>query len=270
MNSVGALRLAATVCPASTWREMTTPSTGATIAVRARSTRADASAASRCLIDRRGVGDLRLPDLHLRVGGSHRLGQRLVVELRLVAFGVRDEAFREQRLLAVEIGLRVVGLDPGAQHLRPQHQQVALLVVERARRGVEIRLRLLHLELEGLRVDPGQQLALLDRAVEVDEELLDLARDLRADGDRRDGGQRSRGGHHRGERAALDLGQPEALCALRAQQQPPGDGDQASERERAEGDREKASPAGCPRRLRGHRGGSGGQKGDPDRLLSCC
>ena len=50
VNSVGVLRLAATVCPASTWREMTTPSTGATIDVRARSTRADASAASRCLM----------------------------------------------------------------------------------------------------------------------------------------------------------------------------------------------------------------------------
>ncbi len=49
VNSVGVLRLAATVCPASTCREMTTPSTGATIDVRARSTRAEASAASRCL-----------------------------------------------------------------------------------------------------------------------------------------------------------------------------------------------------------------------------
>ena len=48
-NSVGVLRLAATVCPASTWREMTMPSTGAMIDVRDRSTRAPARAASRCL-----------------------------------------------------------------------------------------------------------------------------------------------------------------------------------------------------------------------------
>ena len=48
VKSVGVLRLAATVCPASTWREMTTPSTGAVIAVLLRSLRAAASAASRC------------------------------------------------------------------------------------------------------------------------------------------------------------------------------------------------------------------------------
>jgi hypothetical protein len=48
-NSTGACRLAATVCPASTLREITMPSTGARMVVRSRSTLACASSDSRCL-----------------------------------------------------------------------------------------------------------------------------------------------------------------------------------------------------------------------------
>ena len=48
VKSVGADRLAATVCPISTAREMTTPSTGARIVVWSRSTFAWWSAAAFC------------------------------------------------------------------------------------------------------------------------------------------------------------------------------------------------------------------------------
>ena len=49
VKSTGACRLAATVWPTSTWRETTTPSTGARIVVWSRSTCACLSAASFCL-----------------------------------------------------------------------------------------------------------------------------------------------------------------------------------------------------------------------------
>ena len=68
-------------------------------------------------------------------------------------------------------------------------------------RRVEVGLRLLHLEIVGLGVDPREELALLHRAVEIDEELLDLARDLGADGHRGHRLQRARGRDHGGEGA---------------------------------------------------------------------
>jgi len=48
VNSTGACRLAATVCPASTLRRITVPSTGARMMVRSRSTLAWRSSDSRC------------------------------------------------------------------------------------------------------------------------------------------------------------------------------------------------------------------------------
>ena len=108
VNSVGVLRLAATVWPASTWREITTPLTGAVIdgllevVARGRQRRL-------ALLDRRGgVRDLRLGRLDLRLRRAHRLGGALLDEPRLVELGRRDEALLHQRLLALEVGLRVL------------------------------------------------------------------------------------------------------------------------------------------------------------------
>ena len=239
-NSVGVLRLAATVCPASTWREMTMPSTGAMIDVRDRSTRAPASGRLALLDDRRGVGDLRLagPDLRFRRG--HRLGGGVVGEPRLVALGAGDEALGEQRLLAVEVVLRIVGLDPRPRRLRAQRQQVGLLVEELGPRCFEIGLGLAHLELEGLRVDAREELALLHLAVEVDEQLLDLARDLRTDENRGDRGQRARSRDDGGDVAALDLGKAVRRVAGCGAERLPGDAGSGRECQHRQGDQEAA------------------------------
>ena len=195
-NSCGVLKLAATVWPASICREITTPSTGATIEVRARSTRAVASAASRCLTVASALATPRLGGAQLRLGRAHRLRGALLDEHRLVELGGGDEALGDQHLLAVGIALAVVGGQLRAQHLRLRRRDVAAAGEQRRPGGVEVGLGLPHLELEGLGVDAREDLALLHRRVEVDVEVLDLARHLRADQHRGDRVERPRRRHH--------------------------------------------------------------------------
>ena len=71
-------------------------------------------------------------------------------------------------------------------------------------RRVELAPRLADLRLEDLGVDAGDELSLLDGRVEVDEELADLPRDLRADLDGGDGIQVARGRHRRRDGPDLD------------------------------------------------------------------
>ncbi len=167
-------------------------------------------------------------------------------------------------------------------------QDIASLIGERADRRVEVRLRLLHLEIEGLGVDPRQQLALLHGAVEVDEELLDLPGDLRPDGDRGHRRQRAGGRDHRGEGAALDLGQAEARRAFAAEKYPRSGRRQRDQHERSEHDPERAAPArrrlrmreACGGRVVGHRGSGVGDRSRPGRgrarpgqpffAIACC
>ena len=167
------------------------------------------------LHDRRGVGDLRIGRLGLRIRGADRLGGAALGEARLVDLRARDEPFLDQRLLAVEVALRIVVGDLRAQHLGALRRGVALLLQIRGTRGLEVRLRLPHADLVGLGIDTRQQLSLLHRRVEVDEQLLDLARDLRSDEHRRHGVERAGRRHHRRDVAALHLGHAE-LRTLRA------------------------------------------------------
>ena len=87
VNSVGVLRLAATVWPGSTWREITTPSTGAVIAVfdeivaRARQRR------FALLDDRAAFATCASAEATCACVGAHRLGGPLLDEHRLVALG---------------------------------------------------------------------------------------------------------------------------------------------------------------------------------------
>src|SRR5207237_7905431 len=84
-------------------------------------------------------------------------------------------------------------------------------------------VRLVRRGRQDLGIDPRDDLALLDHGVEIDEELLDLTRDLATDLDGDDGVEVARGGHGGGEGPALDLGQAVlrgAIPALRVQVTP--------------------------------------------------
>ena len=149
------------------------------------------------------------------------LGHRGVVDgLRGVLVGLGDEALDAQVALPPEVALgvddrhltlgglgagdgqgraRIVEVGPGTLHR-------GLLVEHRGLRGLDLRLGLVHLGLEGLRVDAGDDLALLDLGVEVGVELLDLPGDLGADQHRDHRVQRAGGGDRGGDRAARDRG----------------------------------------------------------------
>src|SRR5512136_444133 len=96
-NSVGACSEAATVCPTSTLRETTTPSTGARINVR--------QVQRGLFLSHLGFrrGQLRLSDLQRGLGGVHassgslQLGHRRIIRrLCGVALLLRDSAFPEE------------------------------------------------------------------------------------------------------------------------------------------------------------------------------
>ena len=138
-----------------------------------------------------------------------------------VELGRRDEVLRHQVLLALEVALRLVELDLGPAALGERLLHVGLGDKHRCARRLHVGAGLAHAVLEGLGVEPRDELALLDRRVEVGEELLDLAAHLRADlhlRDRRDG---ARGGDGGLQRPALQRRRAEASARVRRSPDPP-------------------------------------------------
>ena len=208
VNSTGACRLAATVCPASTLRRITVPSTGARMMVRSRSTWACLSSESRCFTAARALATCASLTLicACTAFSCSRVVSSTTCALSSSAGG--DEFLVDQHLLACEVALGVgerdlhaaelglLGGEPGARH---RH---------RAFGGVEVGARLVDAQLEGRRVDARDDLALLHGRVEVRVDVLDLARDLRAHLDRGDRVQRAARHDHGGQGPALDLREP--------------------------------------------------------------
>ena len=133
-----------------------------------------------------GIVEIELRGLHLRLVGDDRrlvLGdQRLLVRHLLLG----DRILLAQRQIAVEIALRL-----GEQRL--VLGQLALRLRERG--------------LVGSRIDLGEEVALLDDLAFVEPQLLQLARDLGADGhglEGRDGAERVDGDRHVAERDSGD------------------------------------------------------------------
>ena len=206
MNSSGACRLAATVCPGSTLRLTTTPSTGERISVRPRSTRAWATCASRW----RTTASLFAAWASATCSCARAASQR---RFRLVAVGGGNELPLDQHLLSLVVALRVGKIDLRLEDLRA-------LDIDCRAGGFEIGFGLTELVLEGLGVDAGDQLVRLYRRIEVDQDFLDLAGDLRADLYGRDRIERAGGGDDRGERSAFHLRQLESrLVAVTEQEQ---------------------------------------------------
>ena len=242
VKSVGAWRLAATVWPTSTVREMTVPSTGARMDVYSRSTCDCCSAA--CFWRTAALGPLTWASVTLSwgLGCLDRGGQRLLLgparletRRRLVVHGLgsvevaaRDQLLAEQVLLAVEIARRASRraeldlavwaralaraaralLDLGAGAL-----DLGALIEHGGLRCLELRPHLGQLGLEGRGVDARDELPALHLGVEVGEQLPDLARDLGAHLDRDHRIEVAGGGDGRGDRAAGDGGGPEARRA---------------------------------------------------------
>jgi hypothetical protein len=109
--------------------------------------------------------------------------------VRLVALGGGNEILLHQQLLAFVIALAFGQVGLGAQHF-------GLLHADRGACGFDIGLGLAHAVLEGFRVDAGDELVFLHRRVEVDQDLLDLAGNLRADLDRDHRVERAGGRNH--------------------------------------------------------------------------
>lgn len=117
------------------------------------------------------------------------------IGLRLLEGRDRGDLARAQHGLAVEVALGRLQHDLCVLQAGGQHRAVALGVVEVDAGAVEPRLldpdagrghlergaRLLDPRDEAALVDPCQRVALVDAVVEVDEEVGDLARQLRAD-----------------------------------------------------------------------------------------
>ena len=101
-----------------------------------------------------------------------------------------DDALRAQRARALE------------RHLL--ERQVRPVLVEPGARVGQIGRRAVDLHLEGARVDLGEELAALDRAVEVDGDHLDRAGDVSADLHGLDGVHAPGRGHARRDRPPFD------------------------------------------------------------------
>ena len=141
---VGADRLAATVCPTSTLREITMPSIGEVITVFERLTRAWFS-------DGAGLGHGGLCRTHLRRRGVTR-------HLGGVELVGRDELPRESSLARGELHLGV-----GQRHSRAIEVRLGL---------DQVRLRLLDRAVIERRLEAGEHLALTDDGIEVGGERL--------------------------------------------------------------------------------------------------
>src|SRR5258705_455514 len=136
-----------------------------------------------------------------------------------VALAVHHRHLRLERL---GVGRREGGAR--ALLIGPRLFDDRLLVEDHGLRPVELGLGLVDLRLEEIGVDAGDDLPLAHRGVEVDEHLLDLPRDLRADlhgddgvesaGGRDGGGERSPRHRHRavhvaaGEGAGVEIAAP--------------------------------------------------------------
>jgi hypothetical protein len=119
--------------------------------------------------------------------------------LRLVALGGGNEVLFHQQLLAFEVALELGQVGLGAHHF-------GLLHAERGACGFDVGLGLAQAVLEGFRVDAGDQLVqFLHRRVEVDQDFLDLARNLRADLHRDHRVQCAGGGNHGRQRSVRPL-----------------------------------------------------------------
>ncbi|MCU0897823.1 MAG: hypothetical protein MUC55_10010 [Burkholderiales bacterium] len=175
---------------------ITTPSTGERIAVRSRLA---------LLHQRLGIACLRLRDGKLGLGRLHALLRLVEHGERAVALGGRDELLGVELFFALVVALDVAEVHLLARHHRALRADARLLGEQRRSRRLDVSFGLAHFELERFRVDLRDQLALLDRRVEIDEQILDLPRHLRADLDRRHRRERSGCGDDRSERAALDL-----------------------------------------------------------------
>ena len=172
---MGACSEAATVWPTSTLRAMTTPSMGARMTVWPRSTCAWLTLAPACVT---------------AALAAFSCGDRaVVVGLGRLQVGGRQELLRGQGLGPLELLLGV--LDGRARTL---HVGLG--------RG-QVRLHLAQPRLEQGGVEPGDDLALLDRGVEVGVQRLDGARHLRADLHRGHRLQGPRGADHVHHVAAL-------------------------------------------------------------------
>jgi hypothetical protein len=140
------------------------------------------------------------------------------VGLRLLQGRDRGDLARAQHGLAVDVALGRLEHDLRVLQPRGQHRAVALGVIEVDAGALQPRLldsdaggghlergaRLLDAGDEAALVDPRQGIALVDAVVEVDEEVGDLAGQLRADLDGVDRLQRAGGGDDLLQRPALD------------------------------------------------------------------
>lgn len=136
----------------------------------------------------------------LRVGLGRIAGQAQLVLALVVAPGVDQCEFGvlDVRLRAQEGRLR--GLDPALRAF-----QLAARDVDGAARHIEIGLRLVEPRRDARRIQPRQDLTRLDRAVEVDQHLDDLARRLRRHRHGLNGPDRARSAHGVDQGARLDL-----------------------------------------------------------------
>ena len=232
VNRVGASSVAATVWPRSTSRPITTPSIGARITVRSRSTSAWSSAACCCWTAACGVLQVGRRHRQAGLGGAHRRRLHDELGLRRAAqgagrFGVGhrpidlargDGAALQQRAPPGELALGVGGIDTRALRPRLERRAAGLRVGDLGARLVERRpldrhrrprhrqrrLGLAHACGVGLRIQRGERLTLDDLVVEVDQQLGDLPGELRADLHRDHGIQRAGRGDRGPQVAALD------------------------------------------------------------------
>jgi hypothetical protein len=153
------------------------------------------------------VADLRLARRELCLGGLQLLARGFGPRLRLVERRRRDEILLEQALVALELALGLSRADLRAGNLRLQRGDVGALGQHGGARRLEVRHRLVHAQVERVGVDARDDLAFLDLGVEIDMELLDLPRYLRAHLHRGHRVHRAGGGDGSGDGAALHPGQ---------------------------------------------------------------
>ena len=163
-----------------------------------------------------------MSQVDLGIGGDHILLERAKDRSGLVALGWRNEVALDQVVLAVEVALGLFEVDRGPRQIGTARCERCLLHPNLRLGGIDIGLGLTDPVLEGLRVDPGDDLTLFHLGIEVGEHLADLTRYLGAHLHLYGGGQRARGRHRGGERAALNLGGAQlGLIARRTFIEPP-------------------------------------------------
>ena len=156
--------------------------------------------------------DGRLRGFDLRLGhrqsglGRGDVGRRLVVRHdRLVHVDLGGETGPAERALALQVGASLGLAGSGLQYVGAgaRHGRNLLQHVGAGKRELRLDLAYLGLHLGG--VEPGDDLVLGDLRIEIDVDVEDLARHLRANLDRGHGAQRARSRDSRAQRAALHL-----------------------------------------------------------------